>query len=52
MGCRMNAEGEKFLCGDGIVGEDADETISNTGRVAREGMRATNDTIIKIMIGD
>ena len=38
MGCRMNAEGEKFLCGDGIVGEDADETISNTGRVAREGL--------------
>lgn len=44
--------GNVFQPGDGIVGKDADATIYNVGRLASEGMAATNDTIIDIMLSE
>ena len=42
--------GNDFISGDGIIGEDVEDTIKNVGLLASEGMRSTNDTIIDIMI--
>lgn len=35
--------------GDGIVGEDVEETIKNIGELAQLGMQETDDVILKIM---
>lgn len=35
--------------GDGIVGDDVEETIRNVGRLGRVGMRETDRTILRIM---
>ena len=51
-GYYMYLNGNNFNPGDGIVGKDVEETIKNVGRLASEGMKDTNDTIIKIMIGE
>lgn len=37
--------------GDGIVGEDVEETIANVGRLAKQGMYQTDRTILQIMTG-
>lgn len=50
MGYYMAKAGNNFNPGDGIVGEDVEATIKNVGKLAAEGMAATNDTIIDIMI--
>lgn len=34
----------------GILGKDADETIAFVGRIANEGMKDTNDVILKVMM--
>jgi len=49
-GYYMYLGGNNFKPGDGIVGKDVESTIKNVGRLASEGMRSTNDTIIDIMI--
>ena len=36
---------------DGIVKKGVENTIESVCRVGREGMRATNDEIIRIMLG-
>lgn len=46
----MYLQGANFQGGDGIVSADVDDTISNVGRLAREGMRNTNSEIIDIML--
>lgn len=51
LGYDMYIRGQQFHGGDGIVTKGADETIENIGRLGREGMRETNEEIIKIMIG-
>lgn len=51
LGYDMYIRGQQFYGGDGIVTKGADETIENIGRLGREGMRETNEEIIKIMIG-
>ena len=51
LGYQMSIRGQNFNGGDGIVGDTADQTIANVGRVAKEGMKGTNETIIKVMIG-
>ena len=35
--------------GDGIVGEDLHATVKNVGVLAKEGMRETDRTILRIM---
>ncbi|MGN2370781.1 L-cysteine desulfidase family protein [Clostridium cagae] len=51
LGYHMYLNGQQFYSGDGIVAKDADNTIDNVGRMAREGMRETDKEILKIMVG-
>lgn len=39
-----------FSSGEGIVGENADETIANIGQMAKMGMRSTDVEILNIML--
>lgn len=52
LGCDMYWEHQQFYGGDGIVTKGADKTVSNIGRLAREGMRETDRTILKIMLDE
>ena len=51
LGYKMCMNDQQFNGGDGIVGEGVEETIVNVGRLASEGMRQTDKTILKIMTG-
>ncbi len=52
LGYNMYKRGQQFYGGDGIVEKGVENTISNVGRLGKEGMRETNEEIIKIMVGD
>lgn len=52
MGYEMYKQGNKFCCGEGLVGANVEETIERIGRLGREGMRKTDEEIIKIMVGN
>ena len=52
LGCDMYWENQQFYGGDGIVTKGADRTVSNVGRLAREGMKETDKTILKIMLDE
>ena len=43
--------GQEFHAGDGLVGAGVEANIQNVGRLAKDGMKETNQEIIKIMIG-
>ena len=45
----MYLDQQQFLGGDGIVTKGVDNTVENVGRLAREGMRETDRTILEIM---
>ena len=44
-------EGNSFKPGDGIVKGDVDEMIKTVGHIAMEGMRETDEVILREMIG-
>ena len=50
LGYHMYLEGQQFYGGDGIITKGADKTVYNVGRLAREGMRETDRTILEIMM--
>ena len=50
LGYHMYLEGQQFYSGDGIVTKGADNTVYNIGKLAREGMRETDRTILEIML--
>ena len=52
LGYNMYLENQQFYGGDGIVTKGADKTVSNVGRLAREGMRQTDRTILEIMLSE
>ena len=52
LGCEMFWEHQQFFGGDGIVTKGVDNTVSNVGRLAREGMKETDKTILKIMLNE
>ena len=52
LGYHMYLEHQQFYGGDGIVTKGADKTVCNVGRLAREGMKETDNTILKIMLED
>ena len=52
LGYNMYLENQEFVGGDGIVTKGADKTVSNIGRLAREGMRETDRAILRIMLDD
>ncbi len=44
-------EGNSFKAGDGIVKEDVDDMIKTVGHIAKEGMKETDEVILREMIG-
>ena len=51
LGYNMAKRGQNFNEGDGIVTSGIESTIQNVGRLAKDGMKETNEEIINIMIG-
>ena len=49
--CDMALSDDNFLAGDGLVGQNAEETIRSMGYVGRVGMHPTDVEILNIMIG-
>lgn len=52
LGYNMFLRGQQFYAGDGIVTKGVEATINNIGRLGKDGMRETNEEIIKMMIGE
>ena len=52
LGYNMHLHNQDFQPDDGLVGETPEDTIANIGRLGKDGMRGTNEEIIKIMIGE
>ena len=52
MGFEMMQAGQQFYGGDGIITKGVENTIRNVGRLARDGMSATDREIIRIMLGE
>ena len=52
LGYNMHIRNQNFQPDDGLVGDTPEETIANIGRLGKQGMKATNDEIIKIMVGE
>ena len=52
LGWEMEQEKQQFYSGDGIVTKGVDRTVKNVGRLASEGMRQTDQTILEIMLSD
>ncbi len=52
LGWQMYQENQQFYGGDGIVTKGVDRTVKNVGRLASEGMRQTDETILQIMLDE
>lgn len=52
LGFQMYSHDRQFYGGDGIVLKGVENTIKAVSRVARDGMRVTDEEIIKLMIGN
>ena len=52
LGYNMHVQNQNFQPDDGLVGETPEDTIANIGRLGKEGMKGTNEEIIKIMVGE
>lgn len=52
LGYNMFLRGQQFYAGDGIVTKGVEATIHNIGRLGKDGMKETNEEIIKMMIGE
>lgn len=50
LGYHMYMQEQQFYGGDGIITKGVEKTIANVGRLGKEGMRETNEEIIKIMV--
>ena len=52
LGYEMYKTNNSFVAGDGIIKGCVEKTIASVGKIAREGMKTTNDEIINIMINN
>lgn len=52
LGFHMYQKGQQFYGGDGIITKGVENTITNVGRLGRDGMRETDKEIIRIMLGE
>lgn len=52
LGFHMHRMGQDFEEGDGLIADCAEETIGNIGRLGKQGMKETNEEIIKMMVGE
>ncbi|MFI3170405.1 MAG: L-serine ammonia-lyase, iron-sulfur-dependent, subunit alpha [Faecalibacterium sp.] len=50
LGMVMYQEGSQFRAGDGIITKGVENTIRNVGTLAQDGMRETDQEIIRIML--
>ena len=50
VGMEMYGHGSEFYGGDGIIEKGVENTIRNVGELARNGMRETDEEIIRMMI--
>lgn len=50
LGYNMYLHDQEFKGGDGIVMKDIETTIKGIGRLGKDGMRETNDEIIRLMM--
>lgn len=50
LGMEMYKHGNQFYGGDGIIEKGVENTIKNVGNLARNGMRETDEEIIRLMI--
>lgn len=50
LGYNMYVQGQQFYGGDGIVKKGIEDTLKSVGRLGKEGMKGTNEEIIKIML--
>ena len=48
-GYEMFKNGQQFYAGDGLVVKGVEQSIENFGRLARMGMRETDQEIIRMM---
>ena len=48
----MAANGNVITVGDGIVGQDVEQTINNIAEMAQKGMDVTDKVILDIMTRD
>ena len=52
MGLSMYNKGNEFFGGDGLVKKGVEKTIDTVGRLARFGMKKTDEEIIRLMLED
>ena len=52
LGYEMFKNGQEFKGGDGIVMHDIESTIEGIGKLGKDGMRETNEEIIRLMIAN
>ncbi len=52
MGLSMYNKGNQFFGGDGLVKQGVEKTIDAVGRLARFGMKQTDEEIIRLMLED
>lgn len=50
LGYNMYMQGQQFYGGDGIVKKGIEDTLKSVGRLGKDGMKETNEEIIKIML--
>lgn len=50
LGLSMYERDQQFFRGDGIVMKDIEETVKGVGVIGSEGMKSTNEEIIRLMI--
>lgn len=52
LGYNMYQNGQEFKSGDGIVMKDIESTIRGIGLLGKDGMKETNNEIIRLMVGE
>lgn len=52
LGYQMYKNGQEFKSGDGIVMKDIESTIRGVGLLGKDGMKETNNEIIRLMVGE
>ena len=52
LGYNMYKNDQEFKGGDGIVMKDVESTIRGIGRLGKDGMKETNEEIIRLMVGE
>ena len=52
LGMKMSVRNRAFQPGEGLVKGDVEQTISSFGRMGRDGMKATDNEILNIMLGN